>query len=168
MLIEIVKHTPPWVFVLFFVLLALGYFQSKDRTVGRGKLLILPVAMIALSFYGVFSAFGMVPAGLAFWVLGVAIAVGFGARRAAPQGTSYSAETRLFFVPGSWLPLALMMAIFFTKYAVGVILAQQLPVAGEPAFVGSISLCYGLLSGVFLARAIVVWRSALRPQQNHA
>lgn len=168
MLIEIVTHTPPWVFVLFFALLGLGWFQSKGRSVSRGKLLMLPVAMIALSFYGVLSAFGPVPAGLAFWGMGAAISAGLGARLAAPRGASFSAETRLFFVPGSWLPLALMMAIFFTKYAVGVVLARQLPIAGESAFVGSISLCYGLFSGAFLARAIVIWRCATHRGQHHA
>lgn len=49
---------------------------------------------------------------------------------------------------------------FFVKYAVGVILARQLPIASEPAFIGAISLSYGALSGLFLARALVVWRAA--------
>jgi uncharacterized protein DUF6622 len=160
LLIEILKHTPSWVFVLFFALVALGYSQSKDRTVRRGRVSILPVTMIALSFYGVLSAFGMVPVGLASWVLGVAVSVGLSVRLAAPQGVSFSAESQSFFVPGSWFPLAFMMAIFFTKYAVGVILARQLPVASEMAFVSSVSCCYGLLSGVFLARAIVIWQAA--------
>jgi hypothetical protein len=166
LLIEILKRTPPWVFILFFTLLTLGYFQSKGRTVSRSKVSILPVAMIVLSFYGVFSAFGVVPVGLVFWVLGVAIAVGVGVKLATPQGVTFSSETQSFSIPGSWLPLAFMMAIFFTKYAVGVILARQLPIAGETAFVGSVSLCYGLLSGVFLARAMVIWRSATRHCQN--
>lgn len=166
LLIEILKRTPPWVFVLFFVLLALGYFQSKGRTVSRGKVSILPLAMIVLSFYGVLSAFGMAPVGLAFWAAGVAIAVGIGVRLAAPQGVAFSAETQSFFVPGSWLPLAFMMAIFLIKYGVGVSLARRLPVASETAFVGSVSFCYGLLSGVFLARAIVIWRSATCHRQN--
>jgi hypothetical protein len=148
------------VFVLFFALIALGYYQSKDRMVRRSKISMLPVAMIALSFYGVLSAFGMAPIGFALWVLGVAISVKLGAKLAAPKGVIYSAETQSFFVPGSWLPLAFMMAIFFTKYAVGVILAKQLPVARETAFVGSVSLCYGLLSGVFLARAIAILQAA--------
>ncbi len=77
-LIEILKHTPAWVFVLFFVLLAVGYFQSKDRAIGRGKVSILPVAMIVLSFHGVLSAFGAIAIGLVSWVLGVVIAVGIG------------------------------------------------------------------------------------------
>ncbi len=167
MLIEILKRTPSWVFVLFFALLTLGYSQSKDRSVSRVKVSILPVAMISLSFYGVLSAFGFVPIGLAFWALGVAIAVGLGTKLALPQGVAFSTETQSFLVPGSWLPLAFMMAIFFTKYAVGVILARWLPIASDSAFVGAVSLCYGLFSGVFLARAIVIWRSALRHHQNH-
>jgi len=56
----------------------------------------------------------------------------------------------------------LMMAIFFTKYAVGVIQARQLPLVREPVFIGAISLCYGLFSGVFPARAVVIWRCAKR------
>lgn len=167
MLIEILKRTPPWVFGLFFVLLALGYFQSKGRTVSRSRVSILPVAMIVLSFYGVLSAFGMAAIGLVFWVLGVAIAVGICAKLSTPQGVTFFSETQSFFVPGSWLPLVFMMAIFFIKYSVGVILARRLPVASETAFVGSVSLCYGLLSGVFLARAIVIWRSATSHRQNH-
>jgi len=59
LLIEIIKRTPPWVFVLLAALLAMGYAQSKDRTIGRGRVAILPVTMIGLSFYGVVSAFGI-------------------------------------------------------------------------------------------------------------
>lgn len=162
MLIEIVKRTPSWVFVLFFVLLAVGYFQSKDRAVSRNKVSILPLAMIALSLYGVISAFGIAPVGLSSWVVGVLVAVWIGVRLRAPRGACFSIETQLFSVPGSWFPLGLMMAIFFTKYAVGVTLARQLPIANEPVFIGSISLCYGFLSGLFVARALVIWRSAER------
>jgi len=162
LLIEILRRTPSWVFVLFFVLLAVGYVQTEDRAVSRTKVSILPLAMIALSLYGVISAFGIGPVGLSSWVLGVAVAVWLGARLPTPRGVCFSIETQLFSVPGSWFPLALMMAIFFTKYAVGVTLARQLPIANEPVFIGSISLCYGFLSGLFIARALVIWRSAER------
>lgn len=162
MLIEIVRRTPPWVFVLFFVLLAAGYFQSSDRVVSRNKISILPIAMIALSIHGVISDFGMVPVSLFSWAIGVVVAVWAGVRLPAPRGVCFSIETQLFSVPGSWIPLALMMTIFFAKYAVAVILARQLPIATAPGFIGSISLCYGFLSGLFLARALVIWRSEAR------
>jgi hypothetical protein len=160
LLIEIIKHTPTWVFVLFFVLLALGYFQSKDRVMKRGSVSILPLAMVALSFYGVLSAFGAAPLGLVSWIIGGAAAVWVGVTFALPRGVTYSIETRSFTVPGSWLPLVLMMAIFFIKYAVGVTLARQLSIVGMSGFIGVVSLCYGFLSGLFLARAFVIWRAA--------
>ena len=158
MLIEILKRTPSWVFVLFFALLALGYLQSRDRRVSRSRMAILPLAMTGLSFYGVVSAFGIVPFGFSAWLAGGASAAALGARFAAARSASFTVETQLFYVPGSWFPLALMMAIFFTKYAVGVVLARQLPVAAEPLFIGAVSLCYGLLSGLFLARTLGILR----------
>jgi hypothetical protein len=160
MLIEILKRTPSWVFALFFVLLAFGYLQSKDREVSRSKVTMLPSAMLLLSFYGVLSAFGITPFALTAWLVGVGIAVCLGLKTANQGGVGFTPETKTFSVPGSWLPLCLMMAIFFTKYAVGVILARKLPIASERAFIGSISLIYGLLSGVFFARAIAILRTA--------
>jgi len=157
---EILKRTPSWVFVLFFVLLAVGYCQSKDRVISRRNVTMLPVAMLGLSFYGVLSAFGITPFALTAWLAGVGIAVWLGLKTLNLRGVSFTTETRSFPVPGSWLPLCLMMAIFVTKYAVGVILARKLPIAGEQAFIGSISLMYGLFSGLFLARAAAIMRSA--------
>ncbi len=160
MLIEIVKRTPFWVLVLFLVLLAFGWSQSRDRTVSRGGIAVLPVAMIALSLYGLISDFGIVVAGLTAWIAGIAIAVLGGVRLGVPRGVVFSPATRSFSVPGSWIPLALMMIIFFMKYAVGVMVARHLAVVREPMFVVALAVCYGFLSGLFLARAIVIARSA--------
>jgi len=159
MLIEIVKRTPLWVFLLFFILLGMGYIQSRDRSVRRGMVAILPVVMISLSLYGVVSAFGFVTTGVVLWILGVSIALGFGIKIATPENVTFIADTQTFVVPGSWVPLILMMAIFFMKYAVGVILARQLLIANELVFVSLVSLCYGLMSGAFLARATVILNS---------
>ena len=160
MLIEIIKRTPPWVFILFFVLLIMGYLQSKDRVISRGKITVLPIAMICLSFYGVISAFGVgQPISLVSWVVGMSIAGPLSVKFPSPLGVSYSTKNLSFSVPGSWLPFSLMMAIFSLKYIVGVILARQLPIVHEKSFIASVSLCYGLISGIFLFRALVIWRS---------
>lgn len=160
MLTLILKGTPVWVFVLFFALIALGYFQSRDRTVGRSRVAITPAALIALSLYGVLSTFSFF--GLLFCLAGAAMTAGLGVRFGNQRNVSYSPETKSFFVPGSWIPLALMIAIFFTKYAVAVVQARQLPLVNQLAFIATASLCYGIFSGVFFARAAVIWRSARR------
>ena len=57
---------------------------------------------------------------------------------------------------GSWMPLALMMGIFFFRYAVAVIHAIRsgaLDTAGTALLVAG---AYGLFSGLFMARAMGV------------
>lgn len=160
MLFEILRHTPTWVFVLFFVLLALGYFQARPRTAPRATIAILPAFMLMLSLYGVLSAFGVAVTGLIAWLGGAALAILLGQRFAAPRDASYSAATRTFSVPGSWLPLALMMAIFFTKYGVAVALARNPGLSAVALFIGCVSLVYGFLSGLFFSGVLRMWRMA--------
>lgn len=167
MLIEILRRTPTWVFGILLVLVVLGYRQSRDRGV-RGNLLpLLPITMIALSLYGVLGAFGLTPLGLGVWLLGIAIAAGSGrGSTLLRRGVVYSEATRTFFVPGRWWPLALMMLIFLIRYAVAVAIARRLPVVETSAFVGLVSFGYGLLSGVFLARALAIWQVARQAGQT--
>ena len=167
MFIEILHRTPSWVFVLLFALVVLGYGQTRDRSVRGSLLTLLPAAMIVLSLYGVLGAFGLNPLGLGAWALGVAIAIAIaaGSGRGSAllrRGVVYSAATRTFFVPGRWWPLALMMLIFLVRYAVAVAIARRPHVVESLAFAGLVSLAYGLLSGVFLARALAI-RQVARP-----
>lgn len=158
MIAQIVSHTPPWVFVLFVVLLTLGYLASRPRTLSRNRVAILPVAMILLSAYGVVSAFGYRAAGIIAWVAGMGLAVLLNRALQLPRGASYSAATRTFALTGSWIPLTLMLAIFFTKYAVAVLLSFHPALLNLAAFVISVSLVYGVLSGMFFASTLTLWR----------
>ncbi len=160
LLLEIFKRTPPWVFALFLGLLALGYLQSRTRTVKRGQVAILPVVMTVLSVVGVTSAFGVNPLPLVAWALGSTAAVGMGLALGQPKGVRCINDGQSFVVPGSWVPLALMMGIFVTKYAVGVITGMKLPVVQTTAFAVGVSLAYGFFSGAFVSRTLVVLRSA--------
>ncbi len=162
MLIEIFKRAPLWVFLLFGVLLVLGFNQSRDRRLGRARLLALPAAMAGLSLYGVYSAFGWAPWGISCWGLGLIAALLAGIRLAPAGLARWSAETRQFEIKGSWLPLILMMAIFSTKFAVGVLSARKLAVATDPHFASAISLIYGFFSGIFLARTALILRAERR------
>jgi hypothetical protein len=154
-LLTVLTHTPRWVFVVFIALLVLGYQQSRDRTVGRGRLLLLPLAMLALSFYGVASSFGLGVLPCLVWVLGVGAVAVLCSKRLKSLARPGPAAS--FSVQGSWWPLALMMAIFFIKYVTGYALARNLAIVFQPWFIGTVSLSLGLLSGAFLARAGAAW-----------
>lgn len=58
MFVEIVRHTPIWVFFLFAALLGIGALQLRDRQVSMGRMLALPVAAAVMGFMGVITAFG--------------------------------------------------------------------------------------------------------------
>jgi hypothetical protein len=161
MLIQILKGTPTWVFVLFVSLVAIGILQSRARDVNAARLAILPAAFIAFSLYGVITAFGAHPHNLAAWMAGLAAAT-MAVRRLKPSPDArWDASTQTFHVPGTWMPLALMMAVFFARYAISVSLALDPGLAGEATFAIAASLAYGALSGAFLGRALSLF--ALRP-----
>ena len=162
MLYEILTHTPAWVFALFALLLWLGATQLTGRRVGLRRTLVMPVVMIGLSLYGVLSAFKDQPLAAAAWAA-AALAVGFAvAQRAAPAGTRYDPVDRSFALPGSAVPLALMMGIFFTKYVVAVQIAMHPELAHRPDFAIAIGALYGAFSGIFAARALRLWKLAIR------
>nr|WP_145545143.1 DUF6622 family protein [Variovorax boronicumulans] len=167
MLIQILTHTPAWVYALFALLAWMGSRQLRDGSTHLLRATAMPVAMVALAIYGVASAFGRSEAGwlaLAGWGLAAAAALTLVARLPLHPAVRYDAASRRFFLPGSGVPLALMMGIFATKYAVGVLLAMHPELAHQGGFATGVSTLYGLFSGIFAGRALRLWRLALRPR----
>ena len=161
MLLQILANTPKWVFALFAALLWLGLNQLLTRRLGLSRITLLAVGMAAFSFYGTVSAFSAVPTALFAWMAGAVAVLLILFNRPVPDGTVYDATTRRFTVPGSAVPLALMMGIFTTKYAVGVALSLHPALAHDTLVALGISTLYGVFSGSFIARALRLWRLAL-------
>jgi hypothetical protein len=162
MLTAILLQTPRWVFVLFFVLLYAGARQFVARRASITSVLLLPVAFVALSFLGVVNAFAMRPLAMLAWTFAVGLACMIVVRGEIPAGTAYDPATRRLALPGSAVPLVLMMGIFFTKFVVGVTLAQVPSLVREASFALPVSALYGAFSGIFLGRAVRLWRLAAR------
>lgn len=157
---DLINHTPTWVFIIFFTLLILGVVQSKNRSIKVKTVFILPVAMIVFSSFGVFSVFGITLLTMSHWCLGLILTSIIGIKLAYPKFVSFSEEDHKLTVPGSWTPLLFMMAIFFTKYFVGFAIARGLDIVNEYVFIASICLLYGIFSGVFLSRSLVIFKAS--------
>ena len=163
MLLEILKRTPVWVFVLFAALVFFGVMQSRTRQITLVRVTILPAVLIGLSLsglWGTFGANGIAVFAIAAWLTAAAAAVLINRFVGWPRKVAYTAATRSFLVEGSWLPLAVMMVIFFTRYAVNVTLAIQPGLAASPWLAAGVGAAYGLMSGAFLARALRILSSA--------
>ncbi len=169
MLTQILRGTPVWVYPLFLGLVVLGYLQSRPREVAPARLAILPVVLGAFSLSRVLGTFGPEPLALAAWAGGTAAALLLNRVWQQPAGARWTAASGTFHVPGSWVPLALMMAVFFARYAVAVSLAMAPVLAHSGGFAIATSFAFGLLSGIFLARALRVWsQRSLQPVFSHA
>ena len=159
-LVEIIRHTPPWVFGILVVLIFLGIQQLRDRRLSRGRLLILPLAMAALSLTGLLQGLGWSPIAFCSWVAGMATAAVLNEfLLRAPGGVRAEATGGPFLVKGSWTPMILMLAIFITRYVFAVILALHPERRADSAFVAASAGSLGLLSGMFAARALWIWRT---------
>lgn len=156
---DILSHTPVWVWVLLAALVSLGMKQTRTRLVGLTALSVWPVVMIGLSFNGMRGAFGATPAHLAAWAAGLAVAALIAHVSGWPRGMRWDATSHRVAVPGSVVPLVLMLLIFAVKFGVGATLAMQPAMALDAAFANAVSLAYGAFSGVFLCRSLAAWRT---------
>jgi hypothetical protein len=154
MFTQILTHTPIWVWIVLAVLVKLGLSQTKPHDVSLVRVTILPLVMLALSASGVLSAFGYFPVALGGWAAGVGIALIFARNAIAVRGATWSTETQKLHLPGNWVPLALMMGIFATKFLAGISLAMEPALATHVVFAGLCSLAYGAFSGLFLGRGL--------------
>lgn len=163
-IVSILKGTPPWVWGLLAALLALGISQLSDRQTALGRVVIMLVAMLGLSLYGMTSAFGSSGqwgAVMLAWMLAAVMAVALVLTLSPASATRFDAPTRSFAVPGSVVPLLLILGIFMTKYVVGVELALQPAAVRDAAFALPVGMLYGAFSGIFIARAARLLRLAV-------
>lgn len=170
MLIQILNHTPVYVWAILALLVYRGMLATRERDVAVRKLLIIPLVMLALSLQGITSKFGMGLAPLAAWAAGAAVLALTIWRFGSPR-ISAGAEAATVRVQGSWAPLAMMMAIFFAKYAVAVTLAVKPQAAQSALFMVSVCALYGVFNGYFLGRLasdITAWQSLRTPQGVNA
>jgi hypothetical protein len=161
MFYQIIIHTPIWVWALLTLLLWLGVKQSLPRQTSLLKTAVMPLVLTGLSLYGTVSAFGNAPAIMLTWLTASIVLATWVLQVPLPDATRYDTRTRTFQLPGSWVPLALMLGIFANKYVVGVALRLHPELLHEALFTLGFSALSGAFSGVFAARAARLWRLAL-------
>ncbi len=160
--LQIASHIPGFVWAILAVILYLGIKQSSDTALRARRLIVLPVLWLVFGAWGVEKSFGMdgLP-GLA-WLAGIGLGVLTLRALRWPGQVRYDATSRRFLVPGSWVPMILMLGIFVLKFASGMSLALHPDYAHHSAYALGFSAAFGLFSGAFLGRAINIL--AVRPR----
>jgi hypothetical protein len=152
------SHILAWIFAILLGLIAMGLVQTRTRLVNPRVLVGVATGLLAYSAWGVTSAFGLQLAPLLAWGLGLALALGLLMRWVASQGLVR--QGRAVQVPGSWLPMALLLSIFLAKFVLGMATGLGVSFVQASWFVALASGVFGLLSGSFAARAWAVHRFA--------
>lgn len=165
-IVPVLRGTPLWVWGLLAGLLALGISQLRDRTASLARVSLLPLAMSLFSVSGTASALGGSPhraMALAAWLIAAALAFAVALlARGRAAAAQYDPARRLFLLPGSVVPLLLIVGIFLVKYVVGVDLAMAPQLVQEAPYVLTVAALYGAFTGIFVGRASRLWRLWLR------
>lgn len=155
-ILEILRHTPSWVWLVLGLLLALGLNQLRPRRVAPRWVLVMPLALLGIGLFALLPGFRSWPVGAGLWAL--ALAGGLALGRRLPRGPArFEPATQRLHLPGSAWPLGLMLVIFLLRYASAVAQALQPAWRSSVPLQASLALLFGTLSGVFLGRALGLW-----------
>ena len=150
---QFLVRTPFWVWPLLAALIALGVMQMRGRTYSRVRVAILPAVMIGLSIFGTVSTFGLRADVLAAWAI-AAMAMLAANHFALQSPRGARADGTGIHVPGSVVPLLLILVIFCLRFFTGATQAINPALLAEPAVATAVAAILGLCSGAFLARAV--------------
>ena len=152
-IIEVLKHTPASVWAILGALIVFGSLQLRGQTIGRARVLLLPVGLGGYSLWGAASAFGAQWQVLAAWALGMGVMLWAARWVKWPSKVEFLPKRNAFAVSGSVVPLLAMLAVFAVRYVATVTLILHPQWRGLAAVAITGGLGYGLLSGVFAMRA---------------
>lgn len=153
--LNILKHTPIWVWGLFVFLVYRGVVAFKKRSVTLSRLLVLPIVFFMWALLSIWGELQAKPPAIAGFVIGILGGGVIGWKLWRNSGV-YQHSTGLFERNGSVCTLIFILVAFVSKFALSVQLAYQPGLAfdtGFCAFFGGVS---GLVDGVFWGNTVIL------------
>ncbi|GGZ09434.1 DUF6622 family protein [Pseudoduganella plicata] len=154
MLQQIISHTPLYVWAILAFLVHRGVAASRERTMTLRAVAIVPLVMTALALQEIDRRFGLAGVPFAAWGAGAAAGAMVAWHVAAGSVTGLDHTAGTVTQRGSWLPLAMMLAVFSTRYALAAASAMQPALQHSATFAMSASLLLGLFNGLLAGRPL--------------
>lgn len=151
-IVQILSHTPAWVYVLFVYLLSRGLKALKPAEVTPLKLALVPALLTGWGLYDLIRLYGLSAASLAPWLaaLGVGAIVGWFLIRGRVIEVDRAAG--VIKRPADYTVLPLILFAFSIKYAFGVIAAMSPERLADPSFRILDLTLSGVLAGIFVGK----------------
>jgi hypothetical protein len=151
-IVQIIAGTPWWVWILFVLLLWIGVRALKTSAAPFWRLLILPAVFFVWGVVGVVTRYPISATSLGLWLVAFALGGGLGVLIAANIAVRADKTHGLIEIPGNKFTLVLILVIFATKYAFGVLQGMEPGILADPRyFVADLGVS-GLLAGVWTGR----------------
>ena len=154
MLQQIISHTPLYVWAILAFLVHRGVAASRERTMSLRAVAIIPLVMMGLALQEIDRRFGLAGVPFAAWAAGVTAGAMLAWHLAAGTVTGLDRAAGTVTQRGSWLPLALMLAVFGTRYVLAAAGAIQPSLQHSAMFAMTASLLLGLLNGLLAGRPL--------------
>ncbi|MBD1577429.1 MULTISPECIES: DUF6622 family protein [Vibrio] len=157
MLIEIIKNTPVWVWILLAYLVRRGITSLKPREVSVRRLLIIPMIFFIWGVYEIITTLTLTSLTLTLvigsFTLGV-LGLLFVNRRFINQA-KYNPDTMMVILPGQPISLLLILFAFISHYVFSVFVAVDPQIVKSASFVVIFCVLSGFSIGAF-------WGNTLR------
>lgn len=163
MILDVFRFTPPWVWALLAALVALGLSQWRERRIAPARLFILPGVLLTLGLWSTAQSFATPALALSVWATAALVTTTLASRLPPPAGVRWDAAAQRLVLPGSALPLVVILSVFGLRYAGSVALALHPAWRADLAVALPMAAAYGAVSGLLLGRALGLRRLAAVP-----
>ena len=167
-LIQIVGHTPAYVFLALAYGLFAGFRALRPRSMALLAMPIVPAVFLALSVTSLISAVAVLPAAVLEWLVAAGVGVTMGVSFLSANVIAIDRSRGRITAGGSALVLVLFLVIFSLKYVNGIVHGTNPTLAAAPGFIMAMTTVSGLSSGVMIGRIVRLFSVYFRTQQAAA
>lgn len=161
--VQAIQHTPIWVWPLLALLIFIGVLALRPRNLPLPRLLILPIVFLGLSIFSMVSSALPLPEALGIWLAGLLLGSLLGRLFVPRQGVAIDRAARRIAVPGSVVPLLLIVVIFIGRYAFGYAFGRYPELRQNELVVviatGYAAFCTGIMLGRTLPLVLAYFRT---------
>ncbi|MGA4519797.1 hypothetical protein [Citrobacter portucalensis] len=158
--LDMLEHTPVWVYLLFAFLLYRGIKARTPATVTLEKLALIPAIFLFWDIYDLITYRDPTLITYIQWTIGIISGAIIGYILINPDRLSRSSAPRSIHRPADYSALPFMLLAFGIKYVLGVLNAIAPDVLRQPAISALAIITGGMFAGVFVGkftRYVSVW-----------
>ena len=147
---QMLSNTPWWVYVVFIVLLQIGFAARKPRIVPFKRLIILPLIFLILSLVGLWEHEQFTLHNVFLWLIAMLPGIFLGWMQFHALRIKAIKNTHELYIPGSWLILGIVLLVFAIKYYIGY--HEDIDARFIEHAARWMLLLYGFFTGLFIGR----------------